>query len=234
MDDNIKLAAYFAQVSEDLFSEPDIPLTFARVVRRAVEVIPGVRHCGLTLRRHRAYAESVASSDQTAARADALQDELKEGPCLDAAFEQQNFVVHDLRTETRWPTWAPRVAELGLRSSLSIRLTSNHESVGALNLYGVNPSDFAGDQDMAMIFATYAAEAMTKARLVSGLRSAMDSRHTIGMAQGVLAVRYDITFERAFQLLHRYSNEQNVKLRDLAEQVLEQRSLPDARPSAAS
>ena len=176
----------------------------------------------------------MASSDEIAARADALQEELQDGPCLDAAFEQQNFVVHDLRTETRWPQWAPRAAELGLRSSMSIRLTSNHESVGALNLYGVNPGDFAGDQDIAMIFATYAAEAMTKARLVSGLRSAMDSRHTIGMAQGVLAVRYDITFERAFQLLHRYSNDHNIKLRDLAEQVLASGRSPTRGASAAS
>ncbi len=234
MDDDIRLAAYFAQVSKELFSEPEIPVTFARVVQRAVEVIPGVRHCGLTLRKRRDYAESVAASDDTAARADALQDELQDGPCLDAAFEQQNFVVHDLRTETRWPLWAPRAAELGLRSSMSIRLTSNHESVGALNLYGRNPGDFAGDQDIAMIFATYATEAMTRARLVSGLRSAMDSRHTIGMAQGVLAVRYDITFERAFQLLHRLSNEQNIKLRELAEQVLAERALPDELPTRVS
>lgn len=233
MDNDIRLAAYFAQVSEDLFSEPDVPLTFARVVKRAVEVIPGVQHCGLTLRKRHTYAESVASSDDTAARADALRGELKDGPCLDAAFEEQNFVVHDLRTEPRWPEWARRVAELGPRSSTSIRLTSNHQSVGALNLYGDQPGVFAGDQDIAHIFATYAAEAMTKARLVSGLRSAMDSRHTIGMAQGVLAVRYDITFERAFQLLHRHSNEHNVKLRDLAEQVLEERALPDAREAEA-
>ncbi len=56
----------------------------------------------------------------------------------------------------------------------------------------------------------------------------MDSRHSIGMAQGVLAVRYDISFERAFQLLHRYSNDHNIKLRSLAEQVLVHRCLPEA------
>ena len=39
-------------------------------------------------------------------------------------------------------------------------------------------------------------------------------------------MRYDISFERAFQVLHRYSNDHNVKLRDVAEQVLETRSLP--------
>ena len=67
---------------------------------------------------------------------------------------------------------------------------------------------------------------MANARLVGGLRTALDSRHTIGMAQGVLAVRYDVSYERAFQVLHRYSNDNNVKLRDVAEQVLETRALP--------
>ena len=172
-------------------------------------------------RKHRQYAESVAASDDTAAKADALQDDLREGPCLDATFESENFVVDDLRTETRWPEWAARVADLGLRSSMSVRLTSNNESIGALNLYGDQPGAFAGDLDIAMIYATYAAEAMSRARLVSGLRNAMGSRHTIGMAQGVLAVRYDISYERAFQVLHRYSNDHNIKLRTLAEQVME-------------
>lgn len=229
MSDDVRLAAYFAQLSEELFSDPAVPLTFERVVKRAVEVIPGCRHCGLTLRKRGRYAESVASSDDLAAKADALQEELRQGPCLDAAFESENFVVHDLRTEQRWPDWTARAADLGLRSSMSVRLTSNGESIGALNLYGDRPGAFAGDPDIAMIFATYAAEAMNKARLVSGLRNAMDSRHSIGMAQGVLAVRYGMSYERAFQVLHRYSNDHNIRLRDLAAVVLELRTLPDGQ-----
>jgi GAF domain-containing protein len=226
MDHDIRLAAYFAELSEELSSTPDEPLTFQRVVRRAVEVVPGCNHCGLTLRRRRGRAESAATTDDIAAEADTLQHALADGPCVDAAFEQENFVVRDLRTETRWPIWAPRAAKLGIRSVLAIRLTSDHESIGALNLYGGSVGAFDGDQDIAMIFASHAAEAMSTARLVSGLRNAMDSRHTIGIAQGVLAVRYSISYERAFQVLHRYSNDHNIKLRDLAEQVLAERGLP--------
>lgn len=233
MSDDVRLAAYFAQLSEELFSDPEVPLTFERVVKRAVEVVPGCRHCGLTLRKTGRYAESVAASDDLADKADRLQDDLQEGPCLDAAFESENFVITDMRTEERWPRWAPRVAELGLGSSMSVRLTSNGESIGALNLYGDRPDAFAGDLDIAMIFATYAAEAMNKARLVSGLRNAMDSRHSIGMAQGVLAVRFDISYERAFQVLHRYSNDHNIRLRDLAALVLDERALPSGDLSVA-
>ncbi len=42
----------------------------------------------------------------------------------------------------------------------------------------------------------------------------------------MLAVRYGITYERAFDVLHRLSNDRNVKLRDRAQQVLEERRLP--------
>ena len=39
---------------------------------------------------------------------------------------------------------------------------------------------------------------------MSGLRAALESRHVIGIAQGVLAAQYDISYERAFEVLHRY------------------------------
>jgi GAF domain-containing protein len=225
-DDEIKMATVFAELSEELAGSPDGPLTFQRVVDRALEVVPGCDHCGLHLRKRRGKAESATATDDIAAKADRLQDELQDGPCVDAAFQDQNFVVHDLRIDGRWPKWAERALDLGIRSSMSVRLSANDTTIGALNFYGDQPGAFDGDQDIAMIYSSHAAAAMANARLVSGLRNAMDSRHTIGMAQGVLAVRYGISYERAFQVLHRYSNDHNIKLRDLAEQVLADRELP--------
>jgi len=226
LNDDIRMASVFAELSEELFSNPEGPLTFQRVVDRALEVVPGCDHCGLHLRKRRGKAESATSTDEIAAEADRLQDELQDGPCVDAAFQQENFVIRDVRTDERWPTWAARVADLGIRSSMSIRLTANDVTIGALNFYGDRPEAFDGDHDIAMIFASHAAAAMANARLVGGLRNALDSRHTIGVAQGVLAVRYGISYERAFQVLHRYSNDHNIKLRDVAERVLETRELP--------
>ncbi len=228
MDESRRLSAYFAALAGELHGDHDPPLTFQRVVDRALEVVAGADHVGLHLRRRRQRAESVASTDQVAADADSLQDVLQEGPCVDAAFEQENFVTHDLLTDERWPQWAARVTALGVRSSFSVRLTAQDQTIGALNLYADVPGAFDGDQDVALIYASHAAAAMSTARLVSGLRSALDSRHTIGIAQGVLALRYDITYERAFQVLHRYSNDHNLKLRDLAEQVIAERALPES------
>ena len=234
MDGELRWAAYFAELSEELSRDAEEPVTFEKVVSRAVEVVPGCDHAGLHLRQRRGRAASMAASDDVAHRADALQVECGDGPCLDAAFEAENFVVHDLRTERRWPRWAPLAADLGLRSSLSVRLTADGTTIGALNFYSDQPGTFDEDQDIAMIFASHAAEAMSKAKLVNGLRNALDSRHTIGIAQGVLAVRYGISYERAFEVLHRYSNDHNVKLRDVAEEVLEARGLPGRDLGAGS
>ena len=227
MSESQDLAAFFAELSEELHGDVSEPLTFEKVIKRAVETIPGCDHASITLRGRRGRAATGAATDEPATQADALQYTLEEGPCVDAAFESTDFVIDDLRSEQRWPQWAAATAELGLRSALAIRLHSDSETLGALNLYSDTPGAYDDEaRTIALIFASHAADAMSNARLVSGLRAAMESRHTIGIAQGVLAVRYDISYERAFQVLHRLSNDRNIKLRDLAQQIIDERGLP--------
>jgi AmiR/NasT family two-component response regulator len=57
---------------------------------------------------------------------------------------------------------------------------------------------------------------------VEGLAAALVSRHVIGMAQGMLMLRYELTQDQAFEFLRRNSNDQNIKLRDLASRVVMQ------------
>lgn len=226
MAESIRLAAYFAQVAEELLADPG-EVTFDRVVRRAVEVVPAADHCGIMLRQRRGRTETVAATDELVVAVDAAQHVLGEGPCLDAAFDGGGCVVPDLRTDERWPRWSAVADEHGIRSVLAIRLHSGGRTLGALNLYAERAGAFDEDTvDTALIFASHAAEALHQARLVTGLEAALESRHSIGMAQGVLAVRYDVSYESAFTVLQRYSNDHNVKLRDVARLVLEARELP--------
>lgn len=226
MSDGTRLAAYFAQIAEELLADPG-EVTFARVVRRAVEVVPAADHGGITLRQRRGRAETVAATDDLVVEVDSAQYALREGPCLDAAFETESCVVHDLHAEERWPRWSRVALDHGLRSALAIRLHAEDRTLGALNLYAERPGAFDRDTvDTALVFASHAAEALNKARLVSNLEAALESRHLIGMAQGVLAVRYDVPYEAAFTVLQRYSNDHNIKLREVARMVLDSRELP--------
>jgi transcriptional regulator with GAF, ATPase, and Fis domain len=221
------LAAQFAEISGDLMSDTDEAVTFDRVVQRAVKTIPDCTMAGIMLRRRRGRVQTVAASQEAVERLDALQETLGEGPCLDAAFERANCVIEDVHADGRYPRWAAQAAGLGVHATMAIRLHTATETLGALNLYAERAGAFDEEtRDIALIFAAHATEAMSKARLVSGLQTALESRHVIGMAQGVLAVRYGLDYERAFDALHRYSNDNNVKLRTVAEKVLQLRALP--------
>lgn len=227
MTEDHALAAYFAELSGDLLNAPDEAVTFDRVAEGAVATVPGCTMAGVMLRKRRGRVQTVASTDESVDRLDALQQDLGEGPCLDAAFDRENCVVEDLTTDTRYPAWARAAAELGIRSSMAIRLHTETETLGALNLYAPQAGAFDAETvDIALIFASHATEAMSTARLVTGLQTALESRHVIGIAQGVLAMRYGLTYERAFEVLHRWSNDHNVKLREVARRVLELRELP--------
>lgn len=202
--------------------------TLAAVVDRAVEVVPGCDWVSVTVRRRGQRLETLARSSPFPEDCDQLQYELGEGPCADAVWDADSYLSHDIGADPRWPRWGPRVAQLGVGSVLAIRLTTEQETIGALNLYGAKTHVYDQNAlDHATVFTAHAANALGSARLVSGLETAMMSRHQIGVAQGILMATYGLTVEQAFDVLRRYSSHRNVKLRDVAELVVHRGRLPD-------
>ncbi|MBA3233542.1 MAG: GAF and ANTAR domain-containing protein [Propionibacteriales bacterium] len=183
-------------------------------------------HAGLHITIGR-RVETAAASDQLIKRAGEMQSEVGEGPCLDAVWEHDTFVVRDTATDDRWPVFGPMAADLGLHSILSVRLYDDAQTLGALNLYSTNVREFDSDDvALAHIFGSHASVALSSARKQEGLRRAVDARHLIGLAQGILMERFGLDVDQAFSVLRRYSQDNNVKLRDVAEHVIETRSLP--------
>jgi GAF domain-containing protein len=228
MDTSADEAAFFARLSSDLSQIHDEEPTLQRVVERAVQVVGPCDWCGISLRRRRNKIETAAASSEVAQLCDALQYDLGEGPCLEAIWDSDWYVTHDTSTDARWPRWGPRVSEHGVGSVLSVQLATETETLGALNLYAAPVHAFTPDDiDVALIFAAHATNALSAARLVSGLQTAVQSRHLIGVAQGILMNRYELTLEQSFEVLRRFSSQANVKLRDLAGAVVEHRRLPD-------
>ncbi|QNN51913.1 GAF and ANTAR domain-containing protein [Nocardioides mesophilus] len=227
MEDSSRVAAYFALVSRDLMGRPDAELTLDRVAERAVEVIAPCDFVGITLRRKRGRAETVASTSPVAVACDELQYELDEGPCLSAIAEEEAYLIRQVATDPRWPNWGPRAAERGIGSILSVRLADDSGTLGALNMYSTTVDAYDDDSvDLALVFASHAATAISATRLVDGLQTALQSRHLIGVAQGMLMAKYDMTLETAFEVLRRYSSHTNTKLREVARHVVDLRDLP--------
>jgi hypothetical protein len=215
-------AAAFARISQQLMAQPEAERTLQAVVDLAVESIDACDYAGISLR-HRKRVETPAASDPLVVQLDGWQYELQEGPCLDAVFVEDMYVIEDMNSEDRWPNWAPRAASLGIQSVLSVRLATEINLVGGLNLY--SKSLFAYDEDQILtagIYAAHAASAITATGEIGGLHTALQTRHRIGMAQGLLMQRYQLNEDQAFQFLRRISEDANVKLSDVATKVIDE------------
>jgi GAF domain-containing protein len=212
----------------ELAAQADPPHTLQRLVEITPEFFTACDHVGLSLVERDRIRTPVAT-DERLRRLDEAQYELGEGPCREAILQHETVRVDDLATDPRWPAWGhAMVAELGMRSSLSFRhFTRPDRTWGALNVYSTTPHAFTDeDVEQGRIIAALAASALARSINDEHLARALESRTLIGQATGMLMERYGLDAERAFDVLRRLSSQHNVKLRDLADQVVHTRELP--------
>lgn len=219
-------ASDFADIARALHAQEDVEQTLQGIAELACATV-GSDMCGVMLVHRHNRVETAAVTDERVREVDNLQITCGEGPCLEAMEDRASFIIADTMTEPRWPTWCRAVVPLGVRSVLSVRLFTQAGTIGSLNIYGTTPNQFdADDAAVAAIFAGHASVALASAQTESGLRAAMDGRHLIGLAQGILMERFDLTTDQAFAVLRRYSQDRNMKLRAVAAHVVESRQLP--------
>ena len=219
----------FARLAVELHQEPDEAAASRAIVTRMREVVADADMVALALREARGRHRHLAGSHPVAARADALQHELGEGPGIEVAEDGGWVRVGDVATDGRWSSWGPRALELGVRSLLAVEMA---DKVGALTLYSTVAGRFAEREvvDRALAYAAHAAVALSCARQSASLEAAVGSRHVIGMAQGIAMERYGLDQNQSFELLRRLSSTTNVKLRDVAAKIVETRVIPQERP----
>jgi len=224
-----------ADLSPLSFAEHARDLAASSGLEAAIEVIVDLAltstesdFASVTLVHADGTVETVAASHPVVESADALQYTLHEGPCLTAAENNGVYVIEDTSTDARWPQWGPGVAALGLRSVLSIHLFTDVQALGALNLYAQDLRTFSRDDvDIARVVAAHASVALARFRIEHNLWSAVDARHLIGQAQGILMERYRLTPEKAFAVLRRQSQQHNIKLHEVAGTLVRGGQLPD-------
>ncbi|MFF0740431.1 GAF and ANTAR domain-containing protein [Streptomyces sp. NPDC004111] len=224
-----RFAQQMASMARDLLAQESVTATLERITASATELVEGCDAAGILVVRD-AKVESLAPTDQLVVDSDRLQERLGEGPCFDAArepHEDRVFRIADLTGEQhRWPAYAPRARELGVGSMMGFLLFTVDETLGALNLYSREPGAFTPVSETAgLLLASHAAVAFSSARTHAQLEHAVATRHTIGEAMGILMGSRHLTEEQAFDVLRRYSQENNVKLREVARRVCAQGAL---------
>ena len=211
------LAAALAEAARALDTQRTLEETLRAIVDVALDAVPGFEHAGISLAHSKGRIETVVATSPLVQDLDALQYEVGEGPCLDALSDLPMVAVSQARHEQRWPRYMGGAARAGLRSQLSVHLSTDRSTVAVLNFYSTSRDSVDTDAPrIAELFAVHAAVALARAREIAGLHQALESRKTIGQAIGILMERYRLDEERAFQFLLRSSQDGNVKLRDLA------------------
>jgi GAF domain-containing protein len=220
-------ASALAEAARTIHREETLEETLAAIAETARISVPGIDHAGISIILPKGGIETKAATDAVVWEFDRLQYDLGEGPCLTAMHGAPVVSVPHARHDQRWPAFMPRALERGLRSQLAVRLFLDEEgTMGALNLYSTSQDEIDADAEhVAELFASHAAIALHQAREVEHLNQALESRKVIGQALGIVMERYELDENRAFAFLLRASSTSNIKLREIAAQLVEETQL---------
>ena len=231
-DELEEFATNLAHMARDLLAQESVQKTLDRLVDYAVELVDGCEAAGV-MTVENGQVRTLSTSGDLVRVSDHVQSELGEGPCFDAArTPKEVYRIADM-TETveRWPRYAPEARKLGVGSMMGFLLYTEDDNLGALDLYSSTPNAFTQrSEHVGWLLASHAAVAFSTARTYAQLNAAMESRHSIGEAIGIVMERYDLDEDRAFAVLKKSSQDRNTKLREIVRTVTETGEIPGAKP----
>jgi GAF domain-containing protein len=217
-----------------LDAEEPLSVVLQRVAVSVVLVIPQASGVTITVRVGDGPPQTLAWTDRRYLDVDAGQYAADRGPCLDAARSYQPVRADLTQHRERWPEFAEAAELAGVRAYLAAPLVLDKsgtasEWVGSINTYSEVATAFAPfDEALMVLFTTEATQAIGNAHRwqqsrdeARNLRVALDSRATIDQAKGVLMAIHRCTAEDAFTRLVEQSQHRNIKVRQVATELLD-------------
>jgi hypothetical protein len=203
--------------------------TLESILALALRSIPACHAASVTVLDDKEQPSTIAATDEKTRELDRRQYLLKDGPCLDAARRQVVNRWNLKEAEQRFPEFTSLAEEMGLRSYLSAGLGLAGRRLGALNLSSHDEDGFSQlDEDLISLFTVPASAAIVvvgryaQARdLAAQLEHALRSRAVIDQAIGIVMAESRCDADQAFATLSRASNNRNMKLRDLATEIVQ-------------
>jgi ANTAR domain/GAF domain len=231
---SIDTAVPVARLATALLANLPLDEVLELILAAGVEALPGCGAASVALI-NEGRLQTAASTASWAADLDRAQVELDCGPLPSATGDAMVFTT-DMTHDDRWPRLAGLPATNIPRSVISIGLVVGGTLTGVLTLYADVGSPF-GQQALRIADMLAAHAAATLERTIDRLtyqaqteawQHALASRDVIGQAKGILMEQRSTTADEAYHLLRKTSQRLNVKLRVIAEHVVDQRLLPDA------
>lgn len=159
------------------------------------------------------------------------------GPCRESTSTGEPVVVDRLREALeRWPEFVSAADALGFVSAYTFPLRRRDQVVGGLNLFCTEAAGMAEpDRRVAQALADVATISLLQrqarhreSELAAQLQGALDSRVVIEQAKGILAEHAALDMTSAFEVLRRYSRNNNERLSDVAASVVNRTVPPRA------
>ena len=212
--------------------------TLTRIAALTVDGVPAADLAGITMLVDGRQRTAVFT-DPEAPEIDQAQYDTGEGPCV-AAFEKGHPTqIESTREPGDWRAFREVAAAHGIGSTLSLPLLVDTTSMGALNLYARAERAFTdSDREIGELFAAQAAIVLANSQaywdaheLSVRLGEAMQNRSVIEQAKGILMGAQHFDEASAFEMLVTASQRENVKLRDIAQRIVDNVQRRDEQPA---
>ncbi|HEX7308537.1 GAF and ANTAR domain-containing protein [Lentzea sp.] len=222
-------------VLRDAFSRTEsLDAALQRLADTAARVIPDADGVSISIVIP-GRPRTVAATDRSLVRIDEEQHEAGRGPGLESAFTLKPVRAAVGERSEEWPEFERAASETGVRAYLSVPLVlpasgpTDAQHVGTLTVHSRTAAAFDPyDEGLVLLFTTAASATITNARRwqrshaqAQHLEQALHSRATIEQAKGVLMAVHSCSADAAFTMLVERSQNENVKLRDVAGTLIE-------------
>jgi GAF domain-containing protein len=222
-----QLEESLAALSQFFVGDKTMVQTLERVADMTQQAVPQAALVGLTMLTNGKLATAVFT-DPEAPQIDQAQYQSGRGPCVESFRTGETLPIESTDEDERWPEFSAACVAHGIHSTLSLPLSIEGTTYGAMNLYSTQVRGFAPeDVATARLFAAQAAVVLANAvsywaaRVRSEqLEHALSSRAEIEQAKGIIMSTMRCNADEAFQVMVEQSQRENRKLRDVAAEVV--------------
>jgi len=170
----------------------------------------------------------VAASNERGRILETLQEQVDEGPCVDAFEQGEPIMTSDVATDPRWPSFGPLAGRHGVHAILGVPVGFDG-TVGTLNVYAAERHDWDdGEVEAIQAYARSVAsvlrsaiEAHMRGKVTEQLQYALDRRVVIEQAKGILMEREGLAPEAAFERIRRQARASRERVIDVARRLVE-------------
>ncbi len=217
------LADLLTRAVREINSHGNLESTLAAVAACLHAGLPAGHRVGLCLQQRGGGVTTAAFSDSSVLDLEAAQHSLDEGTCPHAIRGTEVAVADPVRDEQAWPGYLPVALRHGIDAQLSVPLVAAERNWGALTVYAAHGGGLSPDtRRLASLYAVHAAVALARSHREDNLEIAMESRKLIGQAVGLTMERFGLDEDLAFRYLVRLSSTANVKLREVARDLVDE------------